>query len=289
MNNHHENKIPILSFYSGGGFMDMGFEQAGFQIVWTNEYDKIFSELHAAGFSSWRRSIGNENSVEIFNTNSIEEISSETILEEAFNNKKPNIFGMIGGPPCQDFSMRGSLKGFNGEKGKMTTIYLNKVLELQPTFFVMENVTGLLKREETRNYLLDLLKIVELDYFIDYTKLNALDFGVPQHRERLFFVGVKKSLLQKDLGQKFSEKNWFPFESNLEVANCEKVYAWGTRNKFGLVPQMPEGVPLNLCVESCLVPDKLINSTPNANESFVLYKDILELNNNEKQDDKAKY
>ena len=60
MNKHHEHKIPILSFYSGGGFMDMGFEQAGFEIVWTNEFDKDFAKLHAAGITSWRESQGNE-------------------------------------------------------------------------------------------------------------------------------------------------------------------------------------------------------------------------------------
>ena len=55
MNNHHEHKIPILSFYSGGGFLDMGFEQAGFETVWTNEVDAVFAKLHAAGITSWRK------------------------------------------------------------------------------------------------------------------------------------------------------------------------------------------------------------------------------------------
>ena len=145
MNKHHEHKIPILSFYSGGGFMDMGFEQAGFEIVWTNEFDKDFAKLHAAGITSWRESQGNEIKAEIFNTKSITEVSSREILKEAFPNGKPTNFGMIGGPPCQDFSMNGSLKGFNGERGKLTTLYFDKILELKPTFFVMENVTGLTK------------------------------------------------------------------------------------------------------------------------------------------------
>ena len=191
MNKHHEHKIPILSFYSGGGFMDMGFEQAGFEIVWTNEFDKDFAKLHAAGITSWRESQGNEIKAEIFNTKSITEVSSREILKEAFPNGKPTNFGMIGGPPCQDFSMNGSLKGFNGERGKLTTLYFDKILELKATFFVMENVTGLTKRKETKEFLLTLLKRVEKEYFIDHDKLNALEFGVPQFRERIFFIGIK--------------------------------------------------------------------------------------------------
>ena len=77
---------------------------------------------------------------------------------EAFSNGKPEHFGMIGGPPCQDFSMNGSLKGFDGERGKLTIVYLDKILDLKPTFFVMENVTGLTKRKETKEFLHSILK-----------------------------------------------------------------------------------------------------------------------------------
>ena len=66
MSKSNEYKIPILSFFSGGGFLDMGFEQAGFEIIWTNEFDKTFAQLHAAGISSWRKSRGNGIKAEIF-------------------------------------------------------------------------------------------------------------------------------------------------------------------------------------------------------------------------------
>src|SRR5205085_781995 len=122
---------------------DMGFEMAGFEIVWTNEFDEVFAKLHAAGITSWRKSRGNGIKAEIFNTKSITEISSEKIIEEAFPERKPDDFGMIGGPPCQDFSMNGNLEGFGGERGKLTLLFIDKIFELQPTFFVMENVTGL--------------------------------------------------------------------------------------------------------------------------------------------------
>lgn len=128
-------KIKILSFFSGGGFLDMGFEMAGFEIIWTNEFDNAFALLHSSGITSWRKSKGNGIKAEIFNTKSIEDISSKEIVLEAFPNGIPNFFGIIGGPPCQDFSMNGKHKGFSGERGKMTIKYFEKISELSPSFF----------------------------------------------------------------------------------------------------------------------------------------------------------
>ncbi len=271
------SKTPILSFFSGGGFMDMGFEQAGFEVVWTNELDKTFAELHAVGITSWRKSQGNGIKAEIFNTKSITEIKSKEIFSEAFPNGKPEHFGMIGGPPCQDFSMNGSLKGFNGERGKLTIIYFDKILDLKPTFFVMENVTGLIKRKDTKEYLQSLLSRVEREYYIDYEKLNSLNYGVPQHRERVFFIGIRKDCMNKKLLINAQIGNWFPFPLNVKYHNAETKYNWGKQISYGNSPKKPEDIPLELCVESCLVPDEKIDIIPNANEIFNLQKPIKEL------------
>ncbi len=271
MNKNNRFKIPVLSFYSGGGFMDMGFEKAGFKIVWTNEFDQVFAKLHASGITSWRKSQGNNIKAEIFNTKSITEIKSEEIVKEAFPKGKPEHFGIIGGPPCQDFSMNGSRKGFEGERGKLTIIFFDKILELKPTFFIMENVTGLTKRKDTKEYLQKLLKRVEKEYYIDHKKLNSLDFGVPQHRERIFFVGIKKDFLDKKLIEQSSFGKWFPFPVNEKYQNAAKKYNWGKQVEFGLSFPKPEDIPIELCVESCLVSNGEMNSIPNANEFFNLY------------------
>lgn len=271
MNSHQEYKIPILSFYSGGGFLDMGFEQAGFETVWTNEVDPVFAKLHAAGITSWRKSRGNGIKAEIFNTKSITKVSSKEILKEAFPDGKPKHFGMIGGPPCQDFSMNGSLKGFKGERGKLTILFFDKILELKPTFFVMENVTGLTKRNETKEFLQTLLKRVEKEYFVDHEKLNALEFGVPQFRERIFFVGIKKTELDSKILNQSQFGKWFPFPIGKEYKDAATKYKWATPIQFGKSLTKPKDLPLELCVESCLVPQREINTTPNANEFFNLY------------------
>lgn len=251
--------------------MDMGFEKAGFEIVWTNEFDKTFAKLHAAGITSWRKSKGNGIKAEIFNTKSITDISSEEIVAEAFSEGKPGHFGMIGGPPCQDFSMNGSLKGFGGDRGKLTIVFFDKILELKPTFFVMENVTGLTKRKETKEFLQTLLKGIEKEYYVDQEKLNSLDFGVPQHRERIFFVGIRKEFLDEKVVDESAFGKWFPFPFNKKYINAVTKYNWGKLNNFGQIPVKPEDLPIELCVESCLVPNRDINKIPNANEFFNLY------------------
>ncbi len=179
--------------------MDMGFEKAGFEIVWTNEFDDVFSKLHEAGITSWRKSRGNEVEAEIFNKQSIIEVSADQIIKEAFPDGMPTNFGIIGGPPCQDFSINGKLKGFEGERGKLTIVFFDRIMELKPTFFVMENVTGLTKSNSIKEHFKKIIKRVEKDYFVDYKILNALDFGVPQFRERVFIVGIRKDKLDKEV------------------------------------------------------------------------------------------
>jgi DNA (cytosine-5)-methyltransferase 1 len=274
----NEYKIPILSFYSGGGFMDMGFEMAGFEIVWTNEFEAAFAKLHAAGITSWRKSRGNGIKAEIFNTKSITEISSETITEEAFPEGKPEDFGIIGGPPCQDFSTNGNMKGFGGERGKLTTLFFDKILDLQPTFFVMENVTGLTKSNSTKEHLQKLLQKVEKEYFVDHRTLNALDFGVPQFRERVFFVGIKKDRIEEQIVNQSSFRQWFTFPVNEKYQSAATKYKWATAVPFGKKLTKPKDLPIELCVESCLVPHREMNSIANANEYFNLYITDKKLN-----------
>src|SRR5690606_20556131 len=115
--------------------------------------NELFAKLHAAGITSWRKSKGNGIKAEIFNTKSIVDVTVSSIIQEAFPSGKPEKFGIIGGPPCQDFSIYGNRGGFEGERGKLTIQFFDKILELQPTFFVMENVTGLIRQKSNKEYL----------------------------------------------------------------------------------------------------------------------------------------
>jgi DNA (cytosine-5)-methyltransferase 1 len=266
MCDNDKKKIPILSFYSGGGFLDMGFEMSGFEIVWTNEVDEVFAKLHSAGITSWRKSRGNGIKAEIFNTKSINEISCKEILSEAFPKGKPEHFGMIGGPPCQDFSIQGNMKGFDGDRGKLTIVFFDRILELRPTFFVMENVTGLTKSASIKTHLSKILKRVEKEYYVDHNTLNALNFGVPQHRERVFFVGIRKDKIEKKHVESKIQGKWFDWPEDKKYQDAKNKYTWPPPIPFGKSLTKPKDLPIELCVESCLVPYREINKTANADE-----------------------
>lgn len=267
------NPPPVLSFFTGGGFMDMGFENAGFPVVWTNEIDTAFSSFYSEGFSSWKNKpelVSTSIIRKISNNNSIKEIKPQTIIDEAFKGRKPKFFGVIGGPPCQDFSINGNLNGFKGDRGSLTDTYLYKILELQPSFFLMENVTGLVKVKKNAKHFFELLKAMEDDYLIDWGVLNSLEFGVPQSRERIFVIGLKKSQFKLDHIKPQLNGNWFPFHKNMVHNNPHKRFSWPTTNDFGVSIKKPEGIPKGLCLESCLVAPNKEKTIPNANEYFNL-------------------
>jgi len=250
--------------------MDMGFEKAGFEIVWTNEVDEVFVKLHEAGITSWRKARGNGIKAEIFNKKSISEVSAEKIVEEAFPEGKPEDFGIIGGPPCQDFTINGNMEGFNGERGQLTVVFFDRILKLLPTFFVMENVTGLTKRNSTKEHMQKLVRRLEKEYFVDHKTLNALDFGVPQFRERVFFIGIRKGKLSEDVVNK-SLGEWFSFPVNKKYNGAATKYKWATATPFGKKLTKPKDLPIELCVESCLVAFREMKDIPNAKEYFNLY------------------
>lgn len=268
------NPIPVLSFFTGGGFMDMGFIQAGFNVVWTNEIEPAFAEFYREGITSWKRKhklLSKGQKCSISNTNSIKEIPSKTILSEAFGNEIPTLFGIIGGPPCQDFSINGNLEGFRGERGSLTDTYLCRILDLNPSFFIMENVTGLMRVKKNAKHFLELLEIMSEEYLIDWEILNSLKFGVPQSRERIFVVGLnRKHFDLSSITANFNSK-WFPFHSKQKYANPHKQYKWPEAIAFGTKNiEKPQNIPLQLCLESCLVSKDNELIIPNANEYFKL-------------------
>jgi DNA (cytosine-5)-methyltransferase 1 len=271
------NKIPIVSLFTGGGFLDMGFEMAGFDIVWSNEYDKIFAELHSFGMTEWRTKNGNQNKAEIFNSNSISELRPEQIIEEVFPIGKPLIWGIIGGPPCQDFSLNGNLNGFSGERGKMTIIFFDWIQKLKPSFFVMENVPGLMHHKDNRKILNAIVeKHCKRDYHMDWFILNALDYGVPQNRERVFIIGIKKNDFNPPLKETIYY-NLFQLKLKLPIPkykNARIKFHWPGPNPYGETPTKPNGIPDELFVNKCLATQEDIkNKVSNLFEYFPLVKD----------------
>lgn len=171
-----------ISLYSGAGGLDIGFRRAGFDIVWANDYNKYACESYSHNIGTHTR-CGDINDY-------LDELRH---LDE-------DIDIVIGGPPCQGFSVAGKMNP-DDPRSKHVWTFTDVVEMLHPKAFVMENVKALgvlAKWSPLRDSLLERFR--ELGYSTNYVVLNATNFDVPQGRERVFFIGFKgNSALIPDL------------------------------------------------------------------------------------------
>lgn len=275
--------IQVLSFFTGGGFFDLGFKQAGFGICWTNEFYAPFVTLYEHGMSSWLSSLrANTAKARVANTGSICDLSPKHVLEEAFDGPRPSAFGVIGGPPCPDFSNGGNHAGGKGSNGMLTSVFVDMIGNLLPSFFVIENVAGLYRFHKHRAFLnRKLAQLREHGYAIDYKILNALELGVPQDRERLFVVGFKRSIAQRAVGRKFTaaEVGWFPWPT-IEAFAGAKSLSWPKTTPFGKKPDKPAGIPIELSVYPALLgngdPEQIANGREFFNAYSSRFKEVPE-------------
>jgi DNA (cytosine-5)-methyltransferase 1 len=162
----------IVSLFSGAGGLDLGFREAGFDIIWANDNDK----------SIWKTY--KENHPKTFlDTRSILDINKQEI---------PDCDGIIGGPPCQSWSLIGNKKGILDKRGMLIYEYL-KIIDLKkPSFFVFENVSGILSPRNKVEFDKFKEKLEFLGYNISFKNINVRDYGVPQDRKRVIVIGIKK-------------------------------------------------------------------------------------------------
>ena len=162
-----------ISLFAGAGGMDVGFSRAGFKIIWANEIVKDACDTYR---------LNNESKIECGDIrNFIKDL-----------NQHKNIDVVFGGPPCQGFSVAGKMDP-NDERSKLIFTFMDVVEKVKPKAFVLENVKALAvleKWEPVRKRLFE--KAESLGYnFIDLVVVSATDFGVPQKRERMFFIGIR--------------------------------------------------------------------------------------------------
>ena len=267
--------VPLLSFFTGGGFLDMGFEQAGFEIVWTNEVDPSFAEMYNHGIAAWRSSSGGTlEKATISNRRSIADLRPQEIMQEGFGESTPKIFGIIGGPPCTDFSVGGKNRGSDGTHGKLTQVFVDLICDIRPDFFVIENVPGLSKTKKHSWFLgsiIDQLEHPSIGYLIGKRVLSSLEFGVPQDRDRLFLIGISATLVERIVGTKPlpGDESWFPWP--VPIYPGAKSLPWPVESPFGADPACPEDIPLELTVFPLLQSSPSPSSLSNGLEAFNPY------------------
>lgn len=167
--------MRILSFFCGCGGLDLGFKNAGYQIIWANDNAHSVKETYEYNFPE----------TEFCDTN-INDLRIEDLPDD--------IVGIIGGPPCQSWSNAGKGGGFDDPRGKVFLTFINILKEKSPLFFVAENVKGLLaaRNKDSFNQIKEAFKEAGYDVWVEC--LNSNDFDVPQNRERIIFVGFRKGL-----------------------------------------------------------------------------------------------
>lgn len=168
--------MNLVSLFTGAGGLDLGFKKAGFRTILANEFDKSICP-------TFRRNFPEVNLVE----GDIRNISFPEIVKE-------KIDGIIGGPPCQSWSEAGSLRGIEDARGQLFYEYIRALKELKPRFFVAENVPGMLAERHSCAVKNFLRMFDEAGYHVSMKILNANDFGVPEERYRVFYVGFRKDL-----------------------------------------------------------------------------------------------
>jgi DNA (cytosine-5)-methyltransferase 1 len=168
-----KESTKVVSLFSGCGGLDLPFHQLGFETVWAND--------------------NNEWACKTFARNIAPVISCEAI-EKADFASVPDADVVIGGFPCQDFSVIWKRKGLEAERGNLYTFLLKMVAEKQPKAFVAENVKGLLSanNSEAIKRIIEDFEGLMPGYIVKPKLYNFADYGVPQFRERVIIVGIRK-------------------------------------------------------------------------------------------------
>ena len=240
-------RLKIFSFFSGSGFLDLGFETNGFNIEFVNEFYPAF--MNAYKYS--RVKMGLRTPTYGYFTGDINEFlterKKELLLWIADARKDGSLVGFIGGPPCPDFSIAGKNKGRDGDNGKLSLSYTKLIIEARPDFFLFENVKGLWKTARHRAFFEELkASIQKAGYSTTVRLTNAIEYGAPQDRDRILMFGIHASLIDKESIDNFP---WTRYQRySLEDV---KALPWPITTPFVENNEMeiPNGLPKDLTVQ----------------------------------------
>ena len=166
--------MTIASFFSGCGGLDLGFKQAGFKIIWANEFDNSIHDTYRY----------NHPDTPLCTTD-LRMIKPEDI---------PTCDGFIGGPPCQSWSRGGRQRGLEDERGKLFITYINLISKKKPKFFVIENVEGIISEKHFKTFMSFIEILSNCGYQVYYDLIDCSRFKIPQDRKRVFIIGIRNDL-----------------------------------------------------------------------------------------------
>lgn len=250
-------KPSIFSFFSGAGFLDLGFETEGYDVCYVNEYHTPFIEAYKYS----RQVMGIPAPRYGHDDTSIEDVDSDVLASNVLTEmQRGQLVGFIGGPPCPDFSVGGKNRGKDGENGKLSQVYIDLVCEHKPDFFLFENVKGLYRTKKHREFFEKLKrKVKRAGYRLHERLINSIEYGAPQDRDRIILIGFLDKELAKNFiwsGRKYPDRKAFEFDwPTTDVFNANSVIA------------QKNTVPSELCVQHWFEKNE-VNTHANALHRF---------------------
>ena len=224
--------INVAELFAGVGGFRLGLEKSGFNIVWSNQWEPLTKTQHASIVYQERFGKQNHSNVDI-NVVPVSKIPDHDLL--------------CGGFPCQDYSVATTLNNSKGLKGKKGVLWwsIYRILEKKgnrkPKYLFLENVDRLLKSpadQRGRDFAVMLQSLNELGYAVEWRVINAADYGMPQRRRRVFFIGYHKSTkIYKDI-MKSGIHDWLI--DNGTIASVFPVNAISKSDEFDIKGDLVE-------------------------------------------------
>ena len=174
-----QRQFTCVDLFCGAGGLSQGFVQQGFKVIVANDSDPFSAMTYRASHPET-----------VFVEGTIESLTGQFILEVS-GLRQGELDCLVGGPPCQAFSVYNHQRGFHDVRSGLFRQYLRLVEELRPKFVVMENVTGILSAGSGRAVEEIHRRLGRLGYCVTQETLKAEEFGVPQERRRIFFIGSR--------------------------------------------------------------------------------------------------
>lgn len=187
--------MKYISLFAGIGGFDYALNKLGHKCVWANEWDKYAAQIYNRNFKHTGSQDSNERTISDSAgggrdgrgscTNGIDTRDIRTVSTSEI----PDHDLLVGGFPCQAFSIAGKRRGFEDTRGTLFFDVARILKDKKPTYFILENVKGLLSHNNGDTFKTIITTLTELGYDLQWQVLNSKNFGVPQNRERVYIVG----------------------------------------------------------------------------------------------------
>ena len=216
--------IKVVELFAGVGGFRLGLEKSNYKVVWSNQWEPSTKIQHASMVYEARFGADNHSNEDI---NQLVSTNIESIPDHDL---------LVGGFPCQDYSVATTLHNSKGLKGKKGVLWwaIHKILEQKknrPKYLFLENVDRLLKSpasQRGRDFAVMLQSLNDLGYAVEWRVINAAEYGMPQRRRRVFFLGFHKSTKIYKKLFKSNKKKWINekgvFANAFPIHSCDKIH-----------------------------------------------------------------